>query len=503
MKKKMKTEMKKNKTKNRIALRLMLYFATALLLFTIVVGVLFLTLFRAQTIKDHKNDLETRAVSIAEALSDYMASNSNNDGSDGSHATAGGKNGAYNGGYNAYLRFIDDIAMSDVWIVDEDLNLITNGQMSCESYNYADLPVDAEQVVEEVFNGETTFSEGFSSLLNVPTLTVGTPIEVNGEIVGAVLLHSPVDGIDDATEQGVAILAVSMLAALILAVLLSAFLSLSFTRPLNKMKRSALLLADGDYTIKTDVRQKDEIGELAGAIDVLSEKLLLAQEQSDRLDQLRADFVSNISHELKTPVTVIRGSLEALCDQVVTDADQVAGYHQQMLKESIYLERLVSDLLDLSKLQNTDFVIEREPLNLCDILNDAARTAQQLSKAKNLHIREDFDKQSFPITGDYGRLRQMFLIVLDNAVKFSPFGGEIVISLKGNTVTIRNQGKGILPEDLPHIFDRFYKIASTENKNGSGLGLAIAKQIAARHGVEVSVKSEIDVATEFRFDFPA
>jgi signal transduction histidine kinase len=486
--------MKKNRIKNRIAVRLLLYFATALLLFTIVVGAIFITLFRAQTIKEHKNDLETRAVAIAEALSDYMASSN----ADGSHAMSGGKNGSY----NIYLRFIDDIAMSDVWVVDEELNLITNGQMSGESYNYADLPTDAEQVVEEVFNGKTTFSEGFSSLLAVPTLTVGTPIEVNGEIVGAVLLHSPVDGIDDATQHGVLILSISILAALVFAVLLSAYLSLSFTKPLNKMKQSALILADGDYTSKTNVQQKDEIGELAGAIDVLSEKLFFAQEQSDRLDQLRADFVSNISHELKTPVTVIRGSLEALCDQVVTNPDQVTSYHQQMLKESIYLERLVNDLLDLSKLQNTDFTMEQERLNLCDILNDATRTAQQLAKEKQLKIRSDFDTRSLTVKGDYGRLRQMFLIVLDNAVKFSPPSGEITISLKGNTVTIRNQGKGIPKTELPHIFDRFYKIASEENRNGSGLGLAIAKQIATRHGIGISVTSTMDVATAFHFDFP-
>jgi len=172
--------------KSKISRKLTLYFAAALFLFTVVIGVIFITLFRAQTIKEHKNDLETRAVSIASALSDYM----------GSSAGIGkGMMGNGMGGYGAYLRFIDDIAMSDVWIVDENLNLITNSQMSGQSYNYADLPSDADKVVKEVFTGRTTFSEGFSSLLDIPTLTVGTPIEVGGQIIGAVLLHSPVKGI--------------------------------------------------------------------------------------------------------------------------------------------------------------------------------------------------------------------------------------------------------------------------------------------------------------------
>lgn len=471
----------------------MLYFAAALFLFTVVIGVIFISLFRAQMIKDHKSDLETRAVSIAAALSDYMGT--------ANTGSRKGMMGSGQGGYGAYLRFIDDIAMSDVWIVDEDLNLITNSQMSGQSYNYADLPEDADKVVKEVFSGKTTFSEGFSTLLDIPTLTVGTPIEVDGQIVGAVLLHSPVEGINDATMQGTGILAVSILAALVLSVILSAFFALAFTTPLNKMKNSTLLLAEGDYTTKTGVQQKDEIGELAGAIDILSERLQTAKHESDKLEKLRRDFVANISHELKTPVTVIRGSLEALCDEVVTEPEQVRNYHQQMFNESLYLQRLINDLLDLSKLQNTDFKIEMQELNLCDILSDAIRSAGQLAQEKKIEIRQEFDTQSLTVTGDYGRLRQMFLIVLDNAVKFSPMGGEIQVSLKDKIVSINDQGKGITEEDLPHIFDRFYKAKSEENKNGSGLGLAIAKQIADRHKIGVSVTSLLNEGTAFQFEF--
>ncbi|HPR40126.1 MAG TPA: HAMP domain-containing protein, partial [Oscillospiraceae bacterium] len=344
--------------KSRIARRLMLYFAAALLLFAGVSGALFIPLFRAQTIEAHKTDLEARAVSIAAVLSDLMSGEGTDTGSEtaagssgnesagggsagkgssgngqagngttgnettGNETAGNGQAGSGAGGYRAYLRFIDEIAMSDVWIVDEDLNLIMENQMSGESYNYADLPEDADRVVTEVFEGKTTFSEGFSSLLDTPTLTVGTPIEVDGEIVGAVLLHSPVEGIEDASMRGVEILAISAVAALLLAVILSVFLALTFTKPLNKMKNSALRLAEGDYTAKTGVRLKDEIGELAGAIDMLSGKLLEARQKSDQLDKLRQDFVANISHELKTPVTVIRGSLEALCDGVVTEPEQ-------------------------------------------------------------------------------------------------------------------------------------------------------------------------------------
>jgi signal transduction histidine kinase len=390
--------------------------------------------------------------------------------------------------------------MSDVWIVDENLNLIMENQMSGKATItpiFRRMPTG----LTEVFEGKTTFSEGFSSLLDAPTLTVGTPIEVDGEIVGAVLLHSPVEGIEDASMQGVGILAVSAVAALALAVILSVFLALTFTKPLNKMKNSALRLAEGDYTAKTGVRLKDEIGELAGAIDVLSGKLLAARQESEKLDKLRRDFVANISHELKTRVTVIRGSLEALCDGVVTEPEQVERYHRQMLNESLYLQRLISDLLDLSKLQNAEFKIEKEMLNLCDILSDAVRSAGALAQKKEIQIRQESDEASLAVTGDYGRLRQMFLIIMDNAVKFSPPGEEILVSLEGRTVSVRDHGRGSPRGPATHLRP-FSQVESEENKSGSGRGLAIAKQIADRHGIQVSVSSRPDEGTEFRFQFP-
>lgn len=473
--------------KNKIAFKLTIYFAAALLLFSFIIGSVFMTLFKNHTIELHKTELQKRAVTISETLSEF--------------ASDSGMMGGRQGGYGAYLRFLDDIAMSDVWIVDENLELITVGQMAHQQYNYSDLPSDAESVVKEVFQGETTFSEGFSDILNTPTLTVGTPIKSGGKVIGALLLHSPVDGINEAVKNGFGILAISISAALLLSVLLSALLAVAFTKPLKNMKVSALRLANGDYTVKTCVHQKDEIGELAETIDILSEQLDQASRESERLLQLRRDFVANISHELRTPVTVIRGSLEALCEGVVTEPEQVKNYHCQMLNESIFLQRLVNDLLDLSRLQNTDFKIEMQELNLCDVINDAVRSVHNLAQSKNIKIELEQDTPVCAIKGDFGRLRQMFLIILDNAIKFSPENSAVTVSLKNKIISIKDNGIGIANEDLPYIFDRFYKVKSEENKNGTGLGLAIAKQIADRHNIKVFVNSTQCKGTEFRFQF--
>ncbi len=485
---------------NKIAIKLFLYFSVALLLFALVIGGVFFTLFRSHTMDMHKAELERSANSIASALSDVYDTSQYPDiwmGMGMGNNMTSGRQKAY---LAAYLRLMDQITVSDIWVVDENLELLTVRQMGRSPWQYTDFPEDAEILVEQVFQGKTTFSESFSNLMNTPSLTVGTPIVSGKRVVGALLLHSPIEGMKDAILNGLRILAISVAIALLLAVFLSIYLSLSFTGPLNKMKKAALSLATGDYTVRTKVGQKDEIGELAKAIDVLSHRLDIASRESEKLDQLRRSFTANISHELRTPVTVIRGSLEALCDGVVTDPVQVESYHRQMLSESIYLQRLVNDLLDLSRLQNTDFQMEREELCIGDVLEDAIRSASRMAQDKKVEIRLEMDSRNCNVTADYGRLRQMFMIVLDNAVKFSPQNGQVTVTQKDQMISIADQGPGIPEEDLPYIFDRFYKSRSEDNKTGTGLGLSIAKQIAERHNIKIFVVNNTPGGAKFQFE---
>ncbi len=211
------------------------------------------------------------------------------------------------------------------------------------------------------------------------------------------------------------------------------------------------------------------------------------------------EFLVNVSHELRTPATVLRGSLEALVDGVVTEEAQVKQYHEQMLKETIGLQRLTNDLLDLSKLQNPEFPMEQTRVVLQDVLSDALYAADQLARLKKITIARAMPPEPVALTGDYGRLRQMFLIVLDNAVKFSGENGAIEVTLTKRSVTVRDHGAGIAPDLLPFIFDRFRKTPSEENRQGSGLGLAIARQIALRHGIDIAVESAAGEGTGFTF----
>ncbi len=239
----------------------------------------------------------------------------------------------------------------------------------------------------------------------------------------------------------------------------------------------------------------------AAALDDMAEKLDAASKESAKLEKLRQDFVANIStsfaHPSLSSAVLWRRFATVWCRnpiwwRIITT---------KCSRKSVYLERLVSDLLDLARLQNPDFFMEMSEVDLREIAEDAVRSIRRFVEKKHMKVRFSCPDQSFIVFGDYGRLRQMLLILLDNAVKFSPAGGALDIELTEElnqiTLSVRDQGPGIVAEDLPYIFDRFYKQRSEANKNGTGLGLAIAKQIADRHNAVLKAINRSDGGCEF------
>lgn len=498
--------------KNKIAIKLTLYFSGVLLVFALIIGGVFYQFFKQHTIEIKEREMRVRATRIAETISENMDNLERRFGTEISKSR--------------FVTLLDRVSPEIVWVVDRDRNLSMNmedlrsGELHRHNHRhegmmprmfrssadkikpparpapknsreaYSQLPKHIKEKVEKCFEGKGFVLEEYNDMLDGVMLTVGEPVrDKNGQIKAVLLLHSPVGGMQEAVWNGLRILFISLMVALALGVVISVLLSWKFTQPLNKMKNTAEHLAERDYKARSNIQQNDEVGELAKTLDLLAERLELADEESQKLEKLRREFIANISHELRTPVTVIRGSLEAIRDGVVTDKEDVDDFHEQMYKESIFLQRLINDLLDLSRLQNTDFPIEKEKLNLCDVIQDAVRGSRRMSIEKQLEIKAELDKELYLINGDYGRLRQMLMIFLHNSIKFSPVGSSIKVQLLGNELKVIDYGCGMKAEDVEHAFDRFYKARNEHNKSGSGLGLAISKQIALRHNMQVSLTS--------------
>ncbi len=402
------------------------------------------------------------------------------------------------------IRNLHEISLADVWLIDQKMNVVTMAGHGIPPRppRFEDvpqfsedkkLPPGADEVLKKAFAGQASVTEVFNPVLEIKSLTAATPVyeRESQNVVWVLLLHSPIVGLREAILQSVRILAGSAACAFLLALLAAALLSRSFTRPIEKMNGVAKELAKGNYSIKTGVADKNELGELAATLDALAVQLKDASEESARLENMRRDFIANVSHELRTPVTVIRGSLEALVDGVVSSPNDVAEYQDQMLKETIHLQRLVNDLLELSRLQTVGFKIESEPFDVKEAAAEAARAIQKTAAAKNVLIKVERTDGQKIIQGDGGRVRQMFMTILDNAVKFSPEGGEVVMRIGDSEIAVIDGGSGISAEDLPHVFERFKKESSARNKEGSGLGLAIAREIAARHNFHLSAQSPV------------
>lgn len=490
---------------SRITKKLCVDFLIVLLTFALISGGMFFVMFRNHTIESNEKEMKEYALTLAETISSTSGESLSSNGH-GKNGKGGGNNWS---SYGAYLRFIGQVSSANVTVIDHDYNNISvgngygagnndahvnyeeNGQISEETKIIAKSALDGQTVTEKS-NDEK------GQLL----LTVGVPIiDGNEKINGAVLITSPAVGVSSATFKALKTLLISLLIALFVAITLAIIMARRFTKPLNKMSIVAHNLIDGDYKSRSNITQNDEIGDLSKSIDELANTLNLAREESMKLDKLRKDFVSNISHELRTPVTVIRGSLEALCDGVVTEETQVKNYNREMLAEAKFLERLIGDLLELTRLQNVDFPIEKTKINIYDVLEDAVRVANRIGMAKHAHSSLSSSSKALWVMGDYSRLRQMFTIILDNAVKFSDAYGEIDVELEENSITIRDRGCGIKEEDLPYIFDRFHKTYGENNKNGTGLGLAIAKELAVRHNMDLIAYNHKDGGAVFKFTF--
>ena len=409
------------------------------------------------------------------------------------------------------MRMIEDIAMGEVWIVDAKTGNIVQGRNEKgQPLSYLKLPPNAEETIKKAISGEATTTENFNDYLNENSITVAVPIKNGQTIEGVVLLHSPVKYMSSALKSGIYTLIFSILVALILASISAVWLSISFTKPLNKIRDTTTELAKGNYEVTTQVNQSDEIGELAKSIDKLALQLDKSSKESERFEKMRQNFIANISHELRTPITVIRGSIEAICDGIIKDSEQLKDYNEQILSDSIHLQRLVNDLIDLTKLQNTDFSIDKSTINLFEIINDAVRSMKQISTKKGVKINfsaeNAIEEDKYLFVGDYQRIRQMIIIVLDNAIKFSNENQKVDIFLKKENnkyeIKICDNGRGIDSKNIGEIFNRYHKSNTEENKNGMGLGLAIAKEIAIRHNIEIMVESEPYIKTVFTFLIP-
>jgi signal transduction histidine kinase len=267
--------------------------------------------------------------------------------------------------------------------------------------------------------------------------------------------------------------------------------------PIGDMLEAAGRIADGDYSTRVDERGPREVRALARAFNAMAARLQVEDEQ-------RRDLLADVSHELRTPITVIQGNLEGLLDGIYP-ADQ--QHLAPILEETRVLSRVIDDLRTLSLADSGALKLQLESTDLGVLIEEVTTSLRLQAGASGVDLRIDVQAGLPRLDVDPTRIREVLVNLLANALRYTPSGGEIAVRCwigegdgKDLYVSVQDTGVGIAAQDLPHIFERFYK---TDESRGTGLGLAIAKSLVAAHGGEISAESEVGVGTKILFTLPA
>jgi signal transduction histidine kinase len=256
-------------------------------------------------------------------------------------------------------------------------------------------------------------------------------------------------------------------------------------------------MARGDLTQRVKVTSSDEIAELGNAFNTMASSLA-------RTDQLRRNLVADVAHELRTPLTSVLGSLEAMRDGV---AEPTPEFLASAYEEGLLLKRLVNDLQELSLAEAGQFHLDRQPVALLGVVEGAAHALANQAQAKEIAIPITVPSDLIADV-DSERIGQVLRNLLTNAIAFTPVYGRVEISAHPSDdwvqVSVKDTGVGIAAEDLPFVFERFYRAdkSRTRATGGAGLGLAIAKQWVEAHGGKIQVESELGRGTTFTFTLP-
>jgi len=266
-----------------------------------------------------------------------------------------------------------------------------------------------------------------------------------------------------------------------------------FATPIGDLIAASSRVANGDYSARVSEHGPREVRVLERAFNSMAERL---QES----DQTRRAMLADVTHELRTPLTVIQGNLEGLIDGVYPRDD---AHLQPILDETHVLSRLIDDLRTLALAESGALQLEKEQIDLGILIDETVSSFRAQADAAGIVLESNIAPNLPMVNVDPARIRQVLENLISNALRYTSTSGKISVQLLANNeqliVTVNDTGRGISAEELPHVFDRFYK---SRDSRGTGLGLAIAKNLIAAHGGEISAESELGKGTTIRFTLP-
>lgn len=403
--------------------------------------------------------------------------------------------------FQRHMEIISDYISGEIWIVDSFGNILINSEDSSIG-KYA---VDQKYVIIDNFDvtdfGNTYYTVGnFYSMFKEDVLTVFSPITINYKNRGYVLIHKSTAEITKDTNRYSNIIFYASLILYGLGFILYLFYSLTIFRPIKKITRVANTYAKGDFSEEIDVHSNDEIGYLANTLNYMAKEL-------DRLEEDQRKFVSNVSHDFRSPLTSIKGYINAMLDGTIP-VEMQEKYLNIILFETERLNKLTQSLIDLNQFGHHGIRLDLADFDINNMIRMTIRTFEGKCIEKGLSFDLVLTGKELFVNGDMTKIQQVLYNLIDNATKFSNSNSSIKIetNIKNEKVfvSVKDKGIGIPADSIKKIWERFYKTDSSrgKDKKGTGLGLAIVKEIVQAHGEHINVISTAGVGTEFIFTLP-
>jgi signal transduction histidine kinase len=354
------------------------------------------------------------------------------------------------------------------------------------------------EVATTALSGEAARLKTSHPRFGTEYMLIGLPITIGDTVTGAMLLTVPLAPVKDTVAILKQQLFLITLILIAVTVLISYYLSKSFTTPIIKLYKLAESYSEGSFDQRIRIKREDELGILAERMNKMGEDLA-------RNEQLRKDLIANVSHELRTPLSLIRGYAETLRD--VTGDNPVKREKQLgvIVDETERLSKIVADILSLSQFQAGGIALDQKSFSLNQMLSDVMQRYETAGLPREFSLKGDTDREIF-VLADQGRMEQVLYNLINNAVQHTKEDGRISVkaidSPRAVRIEVTDDGKGIAEEELPNVFDRYYRGGKEERSKsgGTGLGLAIVKSILQMHQVPFGVQSQLGAGTTFWFE---
>lgn len=388
----------------------------------------------------------------------------------------------------------EDTLKTSIWFFATDGSLI----VASNPDNYSRLPqnikdLDKDISIKKGFTQTGNFYDIFSSTM----ISIGIPIFTGEKQKGYLILHTSMTELDSLQDDMLSIMYMPFLVMILVVGIVLAYLSGTVLRPIAKINNTAREYAKGNFEARTGVKRKDELGELSDSMEYMASEL-------SKLDEYRKDFIANISHDFRSPLTSIKGYLEAMLDGTIP-VEKYDRYLNIVLNESKRLTKLTTGLLELNNFDTYGPILKYQNFDIVDVIRETRNTVEGLCEKKNIDFRLKCPAEDTVVYADKMKIGQVIYNLIDNAIKFSPEKGKITVTVYEKNgklfVSVKDEGPGIERDKQNKVWDRFYKTDPSrgKDKQGTGLGLSITKEIIKAHGENINLISTEGAGSEFIF----